>query len=465
MAEYGGAYGQMRTLRLSEFTMMVGGAIRSVPALQSAWVTAELSDVRVSGGHCYMELVEKDAAGMTVAKLRATIWANRFYGISQKFRAVTGRDIAAGMKVLLNGGASHHPVYGLSFSVNDIDPAYTLGDMERLRREILERLAREGVIGYNRSLRMACAPQRIAVISAPTAAGYGDFVNQLEGNPDGFVFYDLLFPAIMQGDRTSASVREALDRIEMAVDFWDCVVIIRGGGSTTDLNGFDDYDLARRVATYPLPVVVGIGHERDRTVLDEIANVRMKTPTAVAAFFIDCLRTAYTDASSRVTDIVRYCTERLTGESRRLSNLEAMIAPLAGARVASARAALESVAGRLPALAATRLATARERLAASSRMLGAVAASRCGMEGRRLDDLSDRIAQAAVVRLQRETQRLDGYRSLIDAFSPAKTLRRGYSITMVDGHAVTDASLLKHGQTITTRLDKGSVESVVASAE
>ena len=145
---------------------------------------------------------------------------------------------------------------------------------------------------------MACAPQRIAVISAPTAAGYGDFVNQLEGNPDGFVFYDLLFPAIMQGDRTSASVREALDRIEMAVDFWDCVVIIRGGGSTTDLNGFDDYDLARRVATYPLPVVVGIGHERDRTVLDEIANVRMKTPTAVAAFFIDRLRTAYADASA-----------------------------------------------------------------------------------------------------------------------------------------------------------------------
>mgnify|MGYP000794073997 CR=1 FL=1 len=147
-------------LPLSALTRRIAGALSSTPGLTGVWVTAETSDLRCSGGHCYMELVEKDAAGMTVAKLRATIWANRFYGISQKFRAVTGRDIAAGMKVLLNGGASHHPVYGLSFSVNDIDPAYTLGDMERLRREILERLAREGVIGYNRSLRMACAPQR-----------------------------------------------------------------------------------------------------------------------------------------------------------------------------------------------------------------------------------------------------------------------------------------------------------------
>ncbi len=461
MNGYGGLFGGSPTMRLSEFTQLVGGAIRSVPALQSAWVTAELSDVRVSGGHCYMELVEKDASGATVAKLRATIWASRFYGISQKFRSVTGRDIAAGMKVLLNGAATHHSVYGLSFSVSDIDPSYTLGDMERLRREILERLAREGILGYNRNLTMPAAPQRIAVISAESAAGYGDFVNQLHGNPEGFVFYDLLFPAVMQGDRTSASVRAALDRIEMSVDFWDCVVIIRGGGATTDLNGFDDYDLARRVTTYPLPVVVGIGHERDRTVLDEIANTRLKTPTAAAAFFIDRLRTAYSDISARVSDVARYASDRVVGETRRLANLEAMVQPLVNARISATRTHLESIVSRLPVMAATRLATASERVGLIGRMVDALASSRIAAASGKVDDMAGRISQAATERFRKEETRLENFLGLVEALSPEKTLRRGYSITTVDGHALRDSDGLKPGMEIRTRFWKGEAVSVV----
>lgn len=458
----GGLFGSTpRVMSLSEFAGLVGGAIRAVPALQSAWVVAELSDVRVSGGHCYMELVEKDAAGVTIAKLRATIWANRLYGIRRKFYGATGRDIATGMKMLLNGGMAHHPVYGLSFSVNDIDPSYTLGDMERLRREILERLTREGVIGYNKSLVMPDAPQRIAVISTENAAGYGDFKNQLESNADGFVFYDLLFPAVMQGEKTSASVRAALDRIEMSVDFWDCVVIIRGGGATTDLNGFDDYELARRVATYPLPIVVGIGHERDRTVLDEIANVRMKTPTAVAAFFIDRLRGAYTRVCGQVTDITRYAADRVSGEARRLTNLQALLAPLASARIAGARASLESVAGRLPVAAATRMATASARLESLASMVETLATGRCQASRRSLDEYVARFEMATRNRLQHEVMKLKNYEGLVSAFSPESTLKRGYSITTVDGHAVMDSESLKPGTELTTRLWKGKIVSVV----
>lgn len=426
-------------LTLSQLTAGIGQAIRMAPGLQNAWVTAELSDVRLSGGHCYMELIEKNPAGQTVAKIRATIWANRFNYIRSKFMGATGRDIATGMKVLLNGAAAHHPLYGLSFSVNDIDPSYTLGDMERLRREILMQLHREGVLENNRKLSMTPVPQRIAVISAAGAAGYGDFINQLEGNPEGFVFYPCLFQAVMQGDRTSESVRQALEMIEMTVDLWDCVAIVRGGGATTDLNGFDDYALAKAVATFPLPVIVGIGHERDRTVLDEIAHTRLKTPTAVAAFLTDSLRNAWTRATSLCDWTARYSADRLNGEARRLTNAEAMIPALAQARLSAARALLEREATRIPLLAGSRIAAASSRLDGMARLLGA----------------------NAMGRLQAASHRLDKLNALVGALSPANTLKRGYSVTRVNGHAVTSVNDAPRGTVIETQLYDGTVRSTV----
>lgn len=190
-----------QAMTLLQFTTAIGNAVRMSPVLQGAWVVAELSDVRFSGGHCYMELVEKSDSGQTVAKLRAAIWASRVPYIRQKFLAATGREFATGMKVMLHGAATHHTLYGLSFNVADIDPSYTLGDMERLRREILMRLHKEGILNLNKEKTMPVVPQRIAVISAEGAAGYGDFMNQLAGNHEGFVFYPHLFPAVMQGRR------------------------------------------------------------------------------------------------------------------------------------------------------------------------------------------------------------------------------------------------------------------------
>jgi hypothetical protein BACCOPRO_02366 len=420
---------------LLEFQQMISNTIRMKPELQARWVIAELSDVRVSGGHCYMELVEKDSAGGTRAKMRAMIWSSLFMGLRSKFHAATGSDIRSGLKVMVRGSANHHNVYGLSFVISDIDPSYTMGDMERLRREILDRLAREGVAGSNRSLGLPPVLQRIAVISAPGAAGYGDFMNQIGLNSDGFVIYPMLFPAVMQGDRTVPSVLDCLDRIEQALDFWDCVVIIRGGGATTDLNGFDNYELARRVATFPVPVVVGIGHERDRTVLDELACVRCKTPTAVAAFIIDRMRDYYARVADLVHRVARYDREALKGEHLRLANLEQTVPSLVKQKVM------------------------RERLRIRDLVAGVErgAASRVRREETRLDKDLLRIFSATSGAVRREEMRLEKLDSMVRVLSPENILRRGYSITRIGGKSIRDASVVKPGEVIETRLANGTL--------
>lgn len=427
-------------MSLSQLSQVIGDSVRAVPILQGAWVMAELSDVRMSGGHCYMELVEKNAAGATIAKLRATVWAGQLRLIRSKFFAATGRDLGSGIKVMLWGAVGHHPVYGLAFSVGDIDPSYTLGDMERLRREILQRLSSEGLLDLNRRLALPLNPQRIAVVSAAGAAGYGDFVNQLSANSEHFQFYPFLFPAVMQGERTAASVGAALDLVEKSIDLWDCVVIIRGGGATTDLNGFDNYELARKVATFPLPVIVGIGHERDRTVLDEIAHTRCKTPTAVAAFLVDSLRSAFTSLSASTDWIMRYASNRLQGEKLRLHNAETMIPALASQRIASAGLKLEAVASHIPVAVASRTASASARLESTARLIGTLASNAADRCHRRIESLS----------------------RLVEALSPLNTLRRGYSVTRLNGKAVTSASQISPGAKITTILFDGKLESEVS---
>ena len=472
-------------LTLTQLAQAIGNSVRTNPSLQGAWVIAELSDVRVSGGHCYMELIEKNASGNTVAKLRATVWANQLRMIQTKFTSATGRQIGSGIKVLLYGSASHHPVYGLSFSVTDIDPAYTLGDMERLRREILERLRYEGILERNKQLHIPWAPQRIAVISAAGAAGYGDFLNQLDSAQEGFVFYPFLFGAVMQGERTAASVIEALGLIEHTVDLWDCVVIIRGGGATTDLNGFDNYELARRVALCPLPVIVGIGHERDRTVLDEIAHTRCKTPTAVAAYLIDDLRQSYNRAAQCMDYIVRQGAALTNGERQRLHNAENMLPASAGRCLDSARSYLRFVAAGLPSVVGNRTSAATARLDSLAAMIGSVSsnvteratARLCSLAAMiepvsanvteravgRLNNVCSRLGMAATSAAERSRQQLQRISDVVQALSPNNTLRRGYSVTRVDGRAVTDASKLAPGTRLTTQLYNGTIESEVTA--
>lgn len=428
-------------MTLSQFQQYLGNAVRMAREVQNVWIQAELSDLRVVGGHCYMELIEKDDRGTTRAKIRAMIWAGTLGAVRRKFTAATGREIASGMKVLVRGSATHHNLYGLSVTISDIDPNYTLGDMERIRREILDRLTREGVLNANRVLPFPVAPQRIAVISAAGAAGYGDFINQLDTNPDGFVIYPVLFQAVMQGERTAPSVMAALDKIEMTIDQWDAVVIVRGGGATTDLNGFDNYDLAHRVATFPLPVVVGIGHERDRTVLDEIACVRCKTPTAVAAWIIDSLRAAYTGAAEAVRRIAKYGADALRGEHMRLANLIQMVPATAQSQLARRKMRLASLAQGLPV-----------------RLQGSMNTQRL-----MLDRTAMRLTTAAGKIQQRESLRLERMEAVMRVLDPVNTLRRGYSITRAEGRAVTEPAKLPPGTIIETTLAGGKITSVTAS--
>lgn len=383
------------------------------------WVQAELSDVRSnSSGHCYLEFVQKDTGGNhLVAKARGTIWSNIFKMLKPYFEQETGQQFASGIKVLVQVSVEFHELYGYSLTVLDIDPTYTLGDMARRRREIILRLEEEGVLTMNRELDMPLAPQRIAVISSATAAGYGDFCDQLRNNPYGLSFQTKLFPAVMQGERVEESIISALESVYQELDEWDVVVLIRGGGATSDLSGFDTYNLAANCAQFPLPIITGIGHERDETVLDIVAHTRVKTPTAAAEHLIACLYETAMRLEDYATRVVNKIEERLNWENIRLNRLS-------------------------------------ERIPMNVRMC--LQAGHYAVKG-----IQHRIDVALQERLLKEKHRLQLLEHQVRTASPEHLLKRGYSITLLDGRAVTDISMLKEGDVVTTRYAKGESQSVI----
>ena len=328
-----------RAMTLAEFNGRITALFAAAPQLRNVWVTAELSDVRHNpSGHCYLELVQKDpATGSTVARMRATIWSSAFARLSGEFFAVTGQRFADGIKVMVCLTASYHPNYGLSGNITDINPDYTMGDLLRLRREILRRLQAEGVLELNRQLEWPDVPLRIAVISAQGAAGYGDFIHQLYTSPARLRFTTRLFPASMQGDNTAPSIIAALEAIACDAEPWDGVVIIRGGGATSDLVAFDNYDLAANIAQFPLPVIIGIGHERDITVLDYVANMRVKTPTAAAEWLIARGQAAVERLDSLAAAIHQSAVGRVAGCRERLAYCTAQLPYLPGIAIDNAR--------------------------------------------------------------------------------------------------------------------------------
>ena len=426
-------------ITLREFNNRIKRLLNN-PAVCNCWICADLSDVNVRGGHCYLELLEKDErTGATVAKMRGIIWANRFAYLRQKFLQVTGQDLRSGMKVMLEVSVNYHEQYGISLIITDIDPSYTLGDMERLRREILARLKADGIIDMNMQLVFPVVPQRIAIVSAAGAAGYGDFMNQLHHNAYGLQFYTCLFPAVMQGKETVASVTAALDRINRHIDLFDCVVIIRGGGSTSDLNSFDDYNLAAHVAQFPLPVVVGIGHERDVTILDYVACRRVKTPTAAAELLIGCGVEALARIDELRETIVSIAREYITEAQLQMQYLTSTIPLVAGNIVERNRTRLQHIMQIVPLTAQSRIAQGNERLLFFLKQM----------------------QQASAQTIMREKMRLTAIYEKVQILSPQNTLRRGYSLTTVNGHAVTDASQLAAGDTITTHLANGTVTSTI----
>lgn len=406
---------EIQSITLLELNRRVTSAIAVTPGLQGVWITAETSDLRSSGGHCYMELVQKDErTGTPLAKSRAVMWASSYQRLGAMFYAATGTRLRSDMKIMARVNANYHPVYGMSLVITDINPDYTVGDLARRRNEIIARLRAEGVFDMNRNLPWPQLPVRVAIVSARGAAGYGDFMKHLHGNPLRLRFHTELFEATMQGERTVPSVVAALEAIAARDGDFDCVVLIRGGGAVSDLASFDDYTLASNVAQFPLPVIVGIGHERDVTVLDYVANTRVKTPTAAAEALIGMASNAYERLRATGDAILTLVKDRIAGQRQQLAYYQ----------------------GSIPALARSIVERNRQRLG---------------------PEIPAAITAAVRSTFARANERLGALGVLLDTLSPEATLRRGYTITRVDGHAVTAADPLDPGTVITTTFAGGRI--------
>ena len=382
------------------------------------WLEAEIGQIGENNGHCYLEFIQKiEGHNTPVARAKAKCWRNVWGSVRPYFEHTTGQTLTLGMKVLVLVHPDFHEAFGFSWIVDDIDPRFTLGDMARRRQEIIRQLKAEGVFDLNRELPLPLFTQRIAVISSSTAAGYGDFCRQLEENKRGFRFSVTLYESLMQGEGVERSIISALDKINAHIDDYDCVVIIRGGGATSDMSGFDSLLLAENVANFPLPVITGIGHDRDECILDMVSHTRVKTPTAAAAFLIDRLEQVarrIDDAADRITSYVQH---RMEIEKMRLSR----------------------AAERIPILFS--LVKSKQE--------------------NKLETLIQRIASAVQRLIDRRRHTLDILEQRTKSLDPTLLLQRGYSITLVNGHTLRSPSAVKPGDVIVTRLADGTVKSTV----
>ena len=430
-----------QTYSLSELTGEIHDVLKEAFP-DTYWVRAETSDVHINSasGHCYLEFIEKDPQrNQIIAKARGAIWAKTFRMLKPYFEMETGQHFTSGLKVLVRVSIDFHEVYGFNLNVVDIDPSYTLGDLVRKRQEIIRQLQEEGVFTLNKELSLPALPQRIAVITSPTAAGYEDFINQLFYNKAGYPFYVKLFPALMQGEKTEESIIAALERIDSHRELFDAVVIIRGGGATSDLNSFDSYLLAANCAQFPLPIITGIGHERDDTIIDLVAHTRLKTPTAVAAFLINCM-----DQAAEQLNLLQQalCTDTLSilqEKKQTLQRIGTLLPATVNNRIERNRSALNLLASKLPTITSGLLERNKNQL----------------------ELMHQRIHTAISSRLLKESRFIELQEQFIRMASPDYILKRGYSLTLRDGKILKSAKAVKSGDHLTTRFSDGEIESEV----
>ena len=408
----------MTSITLSELTEQIQQTIRAgfdTPV----WIRAEVSELRENpGGHCYLELIEKDTDSDTLlAKSKATCWASTYRMLKPYFESATGQTLRAGLKVLVAVTVEFHSVYGFSLNIRDIDPTFTMGEMAARRMQIIRQLEADGVVDMNKQLPMPAVVQRLAIISSATAAGYGDFSDQLKNNPSHFVFYTRLFPAIMQGDQAEGSIIKVLETIYEHAELFDVVVIIRGGGATTDLACFDSYDLALNCAQFPLPILAGIGHQRDVSILDMVAYASLKTPTAVAEYLNSNLQEAENQALNIFADIRDIIKNKIDADNRKIDQTKLRIKQTLRSWVVQKTHLLERQ---------------KSRLQSTVRM-----------------------------QLLKQNNRLVVLEKSIDTYSPVFLLRHGYTITTLHGKRVTSAGQVKAGDKIHTYVHDGEFGSNV----
>ena len=429
----------MKTVTLFELNNLVREVISSTLS-EEYWVEAELSEVHEVRGHCYMELIQKELFSNTpVAKASAKCWKNKWTLLREKFEKVTREGLKPGMKVLLKVYADFHEAYGFAWIVTDINPEFTMGDMARKRQEIIDTLKREGVFELQKELVLPLFAQRIAVISSENAAGYGDFCHQLADNPQQLKFYTRLFPAVMQGEGVEESVIAALNSINENIEKFDAVVIIRGGGATSDLSGFDTFRLAENVANFPIPIITGIGHDRDESIVDMVAHTKVKTPTAAAALLIDHL--------NHVLERLLDAQAELIAAVRHRSELE--------------QARLVRMSEKIPVLFSLVKTRQEQRI---DRHLANITASlndKLSHERHRLSLIESQLGPILLQQMTRENYRLQLLQQRLEALNPQRLLQHGYSITLCKGKVVRDAQQLKAGDEIETKLANGKITSII----
>ncbi|GAB3233828.1 exodeoxyribonuclease VII large subunit [Algoriphagus aestuariicola] len=398
------------------------------------WVVGELADFRQAPqGHVYFELVEKEGS-QVLAKIRSNLWQFTYRSVSAKFESITGTSLKNGMKVLAQVAVNYHPVYGLSVNVKDIDPSFSLGERARIRQETIDRLTKEGLIRLNGRFELPPVVQRIAIVSSSTAAGYGDFVNQLDQNRYGYQVYHRLFNSLMQGNEAVTSLLSALEKIkaEIPTSGFDAVVIIRGGGAQLDLDCFDDYRLAAGISNFPLPIFTGIGHERDETVADLVAHTRLKTPTAVAEFLLSGFREFEENLGMVMQRLDRSTRSQLREEEARIHQLEL----------------------RAKSLSKTRISLESEALKNRFSRIEAAAKNLLRLQNHQLTNTEKELKSSLNAFIQKQGERLENRETLLRQLNPESILKRGYTRTELDGTPIHLAALKEGDEIVTITLDR-----------
>ncbi len=449
------------------------------------WVVGEISELNVhSNGHCYLTLIEKGTTDdKIIAQARATIWSYTFRMLRPFFETTTGQQLTDGIKVLLHVSVEFHELYGFSLNVRNIDPIYTMGDMARKRREIIQRLTDEGVLTMNKELDLPLVPQKIAIISSPSAAGYEDFMEQLQRNKEGYHFYTRLFPAIMQGNQAEQSIVDALEKIYPYEDFFDLVVIIRGGGSQVDLSCFDNYNVAYHVTQFPLPVLTGIGHEKDDSIVDLVAHTRLKTPTAVAEFILHGVSAFEEQINLLEHRGIELTEERLEDEQSLLEELTREFSVVVRNLLMrknnelmqkswkfrqEVKLTLQRTDHRLGKkmqkmdfLVDHYFYTRHQKVARAQNMLDIAIPREIVRRKLKLNGYLEKLLLVTNKQLDREKHKIELAGQMAVLTDPGNLLKKGYTITTINGKVVKDLSLLKKEELLKTLFFEGSVLSKI----
>jgi exodeoxyribonuclease VII large subunit len=449
-----------QSLTLSELNMLVKNTLQE--GLPNKYtVVAEISEFNESRGHAYVELIEKNEDDAVLAKSRATIWASVYRMLKPYFESTTGHFLRAGLKVLVVVTVEFHEVYGLSLNIKDIDPTYTVGDIEKKRQAILQRLEEEGVFDMNKEIDFPLVPQRIAVISSESAAGYGDFIDQLNSNIYDFKFHTKLFQAGMQGEDTERTVIAALETIYEEIDEFDVVVIIRGGGSKSDLAWFDSYQIAVNIAQFPLPILTGIGHERDETVSDTVAYTNLKTPTAVADFLIYSVNEFWEHLNERAAEIIQIVMQKIENEKLRIERIKQNLYPFFTGNIQKQHSYLDILKEKFRRVTF-------ENINRHRYFLENVPASLLNKSSKAIEKMRRRI-EISELGMQHELNdyfltnrhKLEVLEQKNNYLNPDKIFKRGYSITIKDGKIIRSAKDVKPDDIIKTQLIDGTIQSKV----